>query len=425
MRPAPRLLLMAVVALVVSGLTLPLGNLSLLPLIVVLVAMALDLAVSLRRVPALALQGVRQIFIGETRQAILGLDRTAPAGLRVRFDWPEGLSGPDTLEIAPGAESVEVTLTGVARGAWQMDRIYLSWVSRLGLVEFTPRPRLGLDVTVLPDVRPASSGQIDLAVHASLHGQKESVAEGEGSEFHQLRDHQPGESLRRVDWKRSARQRRLLAKETRAERNHNVVAVIDSGYLMRETIAGMAKLDHAINACLALAWAAAVGGDRVGLFTYDSVPRIWSPPEPGRQAFPKMRQTLAELAYDDRQSNPTLALATLGDRLRRRSLIVVFSDFIDTTTSELMVEQLALLSRRHLVIFVALRDPETDDAALRSAGSLDEAGRAIAAFDLRRDRQLVLDQLGRLGVMILDTPPSALTARLVSTYLDLKAREAA
>jgi hypothetical protein len=77
------------------------------------------------------------------------------------------------------------------------------------------------------------------------------------------------------------------------------------------------------------------------------------------------------------------------------------------------------------VIFVALRDPETDDAALRSARSLDEAGNTIAAFDLRRDRQLVLDQLARLGVMVLDTAPAALTARLVSTYLDLKAREAA
>ncbi len=90
-----------------------------------------------------------------------------------------------------------------------------------------------------------------------------------------------------------------------------------------------------------------------------------------------------------------------------------------------MVEQLALLSRRHLVIFVALRDPQTDAAAIASAQSLDEAGEAIAAFDLRRDRQLVLERLGRLGVMILDAAPNALTARLVSTYLDLKAREVA
>jgi uncharacterized protein (DUF58 family) len=417
--------LLAVAGLVLAGLMVPLGNLAAVPVLFVAAAASVDWALSLSRVPSVAIEGVKQIFTGETRTARLDLDRSPPAGLLVRFAWPEGLQGPAEIEWPDDSQNEPLELTGRARGVWTMAEIFMAWRSRFGLIEFTPRPKLDLDVAVLPDVRPASTGQIDLQVHASLHGQKENAAEGEGSEFHQLRDHQPGESLRRVDWKRSARQRRLLAKETRAERNHNVIAVIDSGYLMRESIAGMAKLDHAINASLALAWAAAVGGDRVGLFTYDSAPRLWSPPEPGRQAFPKMRRTLAELAYDERESNPTLALATLGDRVRRRSLIVVFSDFIDTTTSELMVEQLALLSRRHLVIFVALRDPETDDAALRSARSLDEAGNTIAAFDLRRDRQLVLDQLARLGVMVLDTAPAALTARLVSTYLDLKAREAA
>ncbi len=425
MRPTPRLLLLAVAALVLAGVMLPLGNLALVPVVVLVTLTLLDWVISTSRTPTVLLGGVSQLFTSETRRCALRLDRNPPGGLQVRFDWPEGLAGPAALDWSVDEPSVEFELTGRARGAWTVERAFLSWMSRLKLIEFTPRPKLDVEIAVLPDVRPASTGQIDLQVHASLHGQKENSAEGEGSEFHQLRDHQPGESLRRVDWKRSARQRRLLAKETRAERNHNVITVIDSGYLMRETIAGMAKLDHAINATLALAWAAAVGGDRVGLFTYDSAPRVWSPPEPGRQAFPKMRRTLAELAYDDRESNPTLALATLGDRVRRRSLIIVFSDFIDTTTSELMVEQLALLSRRHLVIFVALRDPETDEAALKSAHSLDEAGNAIAAFDLRRDRQLVLDQLARLGVMVLDTAPSALTARLVSTYLDLKAREAA
>ena len=425
MRPTPRLLLLAVAALVAAGLTLPLGDLSLLVVMVLLGLVALDILISQRSAPGFAVNGFAQIFAGETRAAHLRLDRPAPRGAFLRFDWPDGLAGPEWLELEPDAESYELKLAGRARGRWALGRAYMSWRSRLGLIEFTPRPRIGLEITVIPDIRPTSNGQIDLAVHASLDGQKENYAEGEGSEFHQLRDYAPGESLRRIDWKRSARQRRLLSKETRAERNHNVVAVIDSGYLMREEIAGLAKLDHAINAALALTWAAAVGGDRAGLFTYDSAPRLWTPPEPGRQAFPKLRRQLANLAYEDRQSNPTLALATLSDRLRRRSLIVVFSDFLDTTTAELMVEQLSLLSRRHLVIFVALRDPETDAAALDPVESMAQAGEAVAAFNLRRDRDLVIEQLHRLGVMVLDVAPSALTARLVSTYLDLKAREAA
>lgn len=217
----------------------------------------------------------------------------------------------------------------------------------------------------------------------------------------------------------------MLSKETRAERNHNIIIALDHGYLMRETIAGLPKIDHAINAALATAWAAAVGGDQVGLYTYHARPHSWMPPEPGRQIFPKLRRALAALSYESAESNPTLALATLKTRLRRRSLVIIFADFVDTTTSELMVEHLGRLSRDHLVIFVALRDPETEDMARVPVPSLDAAAEAVSAADLLRDRRIVLERLGQLGVMVLDVRPDQLTPRLVSTYLDLKAREVA
>lgn len=426
MKPSARLLGLAALATAATGLAIPLGGLApLVPWGLLAAAGIYDLAVSAAPRLAARLEGASSLFCGETRSVDVRLDRPAPAGLVLAFDWGEGVSGPASLSAAPGAQTLEADVFARIRGEHASPSAIAAWPSQLQLWTFAPRLDLGAPIAVLPDIRPASSGEIDLKVHAALDGQKENHSEGEGSEFHQLRDHAPGESLRRVDWKRSARQRRLLIKETRAERNHNVVVAIDAGYLMREEIEGLAKIDHAVNAVLALAWAAAVGGDKVGFYAYDYRPRAWLPPEPGRTMFPKLRRALAGLAYENRQSNPTLGLATLGDRLRRRSLVVVCSDFVDTTTSELMLEQLSHLSKRHLIVFVALRDPGTEAESLAPAYDLDGAASALAARDWTRERRIVLDKMIRLGVMVLDVAPRDLTARLVSTYLDLKVREAA
>ncbi|MDM7984164.1 MAG: DUF58 domain-containing protein [Maricaulis sp.] len=427
MRPTVRLLLVALGALAMTGVMIPLveGWLALLPWLVLGGFLFADITASWRPGLRMRLIGANQIFASESRSLQLELSQPAPRGLSISIEWPEGISGPGDVRVEPGQTLSELTIHGRRRGRWSVGRTWPRWQSRFALIEFTPRIQLSFEITVLPDLRPITSGEIDVSVHTSLHGQKASFAEGEGSEFHQLRDYFPGESLRRVDWKRSARQRRLLSKETRAERNHNVIIALDCGYLMREEFAGLAKLDHAINAALSVAWAASVGGDKVGLFTYDSQPRNWLPPAAGRQAFPKLRRTLADVAYGDRESNHTLALATLNGSMKRRGLVIVFSDFVDTTTAELMLEQIGYMSKRHLVIFIALRDPETSALSRDAAQDLDIAAEAVAASDHARERKLVLERLHRLGVVVLDTEPGSLTPKLVSTYLDLKAREAA
>ncbi|WP_304073873.1 DUF58 domain-containing protein [Maricaulis maris] len=429
MRPTRRLLWAALIALGLTALLLPFaagdGSLLAVPWMGLAALIILDLVGSVHRRRHLELEGPETVFAGETARFRLHIDPAAPPGLIALFDWPEGVDGPAEARPVQGDDVIELPLTGRARGAWALGRVWLNWPSRFGFFDFTPSTEIGRSVTILPDIRPVTQGQIDLAVRTSLHGQKESFAEGEGSEFHQLREYVPGDSLRRVDWKRSARQRRMLSKETRAERNHNIIIALDHGYLMREEIAGLPKIDHAINAALATAWAAAVGGDQVGLYTFHARPHSWMPPEAGRQIFPKLRRALAELSYESAESNPTLALATLQARLRRRSLVIVFSDFVDTTTSELMVEHLGRLSREHLVIFIALRDPVTEDQARQPVSTLQAAAEAVSASDLLRDRRIVIERLGQLGVMVLDVRPDQLTPRLVSTYLDLKAREVA
>lgn len=402
-----------------------LRDLAWLPWIVLALLTVVDLLLSFRRPRKLTLDAPPEIFVGETATLRMELE-AAPAGLVATLDWPEGLAGDSEFSVAagPGGPAVAaVPVRAVRRGVWTLDRLWLRWPSRLRLLEFVPGLDIGADIRVVPNIRMVQSGQITTTVMSTLYGIKENRAIGEGSEFQQLRDFVPGMDIKTIDWKRSARRRSLVAKELRAERNHHVIVALDNGYLMREEIAGLPKIDHAVTAALATAWAASIGGDLVGHFAYDVRPRVFSAPAPGRTAFARLRSWTAELDYVGRETNHTLALTELNARTPKRSLIIVFTDFVDTTSAELLIENIAILAKRHLLIFVAIRDPELETLVGAAPDDLDGAAALVAANQAITERRLVFERLARLGVTIVDAKPNAVTARLISAYLEIKAKE--
>jgi len=114
---------------------------------------------------------------------------------------------------------------------------------------------------------------------------------------------------------------------------------------------------------------------------------------------------------------------TLLGELSRRTLVVLFTDFVDTVTVELMVENLARLSGRHLVICVTLADPELARIEATPPGTLRDLTRSVIVGDILSDRAVVLSRLRRLGVHCIDAPVGTVTTELVDRYLEIKRRE--
>jgi len=371
----------------------------------------------------------QDVFAGETARIPARLIRSGgpmPGIDAAQLQLDAELGGQLPVVFLPDAEGgawTEMKVPAIKRGTFDLNTLWLRWTSRYGLWEVLPKLTVGAQLRVVPNIRPVTSGQINTIMRSELYGVKDTVMRGEGSEFHQLVDFTTGMDPRTIDWKRSARHRDLVSKEMRAERNHQIILCLDNGYLMRGEIDGLARIDHAINASLTVAWAAGIGGDMVGLYGFDAEPRLYTPPQPARAAFPVLRQQMAGMEYRSVESNHTLALAHLGGLLKRRSLIVIFSDFADTTTAELLIENLGVLHRTHVVLFVTLSDPALEAGQEGSAKNAGDVAEAVVTAELLRDRQLVLDRLKRLGVLCLETPPGTLSPRLLSAYIDIKAKE--
>jgi uncharacterized protein (DUF58 family) len=135
-----------------------------------------------------------------------------------------------------------------------------------------------------------------------------------------------------------------------------------------------------------------------------------------------LQRVAASIDYSANETNYTLGLATLMTTLNRRSLIVVFTEFADTISAELMLEAVGALLRRHLVLFVVLRDEELEAFTAAEPVEPDDVSRAVTAASLLRERRLVLARLRHLGAHVLEAKRDEAGPALVNAYLDMKRR---
>jgi uncharacterized protein (DUF58 family) len=310
------------------------------------------------------------------------------------------------------------------RGTGALHALWLRWPGPLGLAHRQAHRALDQAIRVWPDLSPVRSPALRTFLRDAQFGFVARRIRGEGTQFEALSEYEPGMDRRRIDWKASARHTRLYARENESERDNQIVFAFDCGQAMCEPVDGLPRIDRAVSAALTAAYVALKHGDRVALFGFADRPRLLTPFAPDARAFHRLQVAASGLDYTAREPNFTLALATLTAKLKRRSLIVLFSEFADPTSAELMIESVKRLVRHHLVIFVTMEDAELSGPAEAEPDSLDNLATAVAADGLARQRALVLQRLRRLGVDVIEAPWQAIGYRLIDRYLAAKQAEA-
>ena len=360
---------------------------------------------------------------GEARIAAT-FARAAPSGAWLALETNDRLAPhPDRLAFDPAGGAVRIALTPLRRGAGEISALWLRWRGPLGLTWKQIRAPVARAIAVVPNIEAVKSEAVRLFSRQALAGLKVQLDVGDGSDFHALKELVGPMDTRAIDWKQSARHLKLLGKEFRAETNHPIVFAIDCGRQMCEPLDGSPRVDLALNAALLAAFVSLKLGDRAGIFGFDSRPRLFTGVLAGTSAFERLRRLSASLDYCPEETNYTLGLTQLGASLQRRSLVVVFTEFADSTTAELMIENVTRLVRRHLVLFVVFRDEELEAIAAREPASPEDVTRAVTAAQLLKGREVAIERLRRLGVHILDVPAARMGPALISAYLDLKRRE--
>jgi uncharacterized protein (DUF58 family) len=206
-----------------------------------------------------------------------------------------------------------------------------------------------------------------------------SAFRGGGVEFEESRPYVPGDDVRSIDWNVLARTGTPFVKRFREERDQTLLLVVDVSGSMRFGTAGRAKAALAAHAGALLAAAAARAGDRVGLFTFDETLRQEIAPARGQaHAWSVLRALVEAPGRAGGGTGLARALAGVRERLRRRCVVVLLSDFRDDTffappgdregASGGSRAELVALARVHDVVAGLVHDPHEE--TLPSVGAV-------------------------------------------------------
>ena len=323
------------------------------------------------------------------------------------------------------------------RGDVQAGQLYIRYRSPLGLISLWAVAPLTQPVRIYPELRSAEEQSLFLAKSRKIDLQLRQMRyRGLGREFESLREYRPGDDLRDVCWTASARRGELVTRQFQAERSQSVWIVLDTGRLMRARVKDEAshstphtshsssytKLDYACSTAVALAQLAQFSGDKVGLLGYGRRIQQQLLPNRGAAHMRQFLESLAQLEAERSESDHLRATAILGRLQPRRGLILWITDLAESAMRPEVIDGAAQLLHRHVVLFVAMAQPEVAAIARAIPETVEEMFRGAAAQEKASRRELLLARLRDQGAITMDTLPSQMTASVLNHYLSIKER---
>ena len=336
--------------------------------------------------------------------------------------------------------SLRYTVQPQERGDWQTGWLFVRYRSGLGLTERWAKAPLTQTVRIYPALRTGEEQQLFLARSRQIDLQlRQARLRGLGRDFESLRDYREGDDLRDVCWTASARRGGLITRQYQTERSQAVWIVLDCGRLMRSRVSATApgqsalpvaepgarvhsKLDFACTTAVALAQLALFSGDRVGLLAYGQGIQQRLLPGRGAAHLRQLIESLAQVRAETSEADHLRATATLNRLQPRRSLILWVTDLAETAMRPEVIDGAMQLLRRHVLLFVAMAQPEVDRIADARPKNVEQMFRAAAAQEMAGRRELLLARLHEHGALTLDLNPEALTSTVLNNYLTVKER---
>lgn len=373
-----------------------------------------------RLAPGAVREGARaelrwQVSNGTARTADVAIGDDLPPSLRV--------SPPRSRAVVPAAmvATTGATIRPRRRGRFELRGLAVRSFGPLGLVG---RQRF-VDLPGVIRVQPEFPSERDAVVRAArlrmIEAGVRPVRVAAGSrEFDALREYTPDDEFRRIDWAATARTNRPIVRTYRSERNQLLVILVDAGRLMAGSVGGVSRLDHAIDAAMALTAVATSIGDRIGLVAFDHRVRRVVPSSGSRRQLARITEALYDLDAELVESDYRGAIVETLARFPRRALLVLLTELPSTAASELLAGAVPRVARHHLPVVASVRDPQLETWAHGDPAKASDAYRAAAAAAALDDRGRLASQIRARGATVVDAAPGRLAPSLVDVYLRVK-----
>lgn len=345
-----------------------------------------------------------------------------PLHIETQQSFPDGMTGEDDLTRthvpARGTAVRPFSIVPTQLGTLEWEPVHTRSLGRLGLAWWPRR----VDIRGTVHVVPFHLQHQERGVGVQDLGERSQKVAGTGKELLWLREYRQGDPLRAIDWKATARRDRHIVRVLTEEQHLELMLLIDAGRASSLQAGSLTRLHHFANVAARLAEKAVRHGDEVGLVIFAERPLRVLPPVKGHAGLVQVRSLLAAMRPSPREANPLPATLAARGLLRRRTLVVTFTETDDSDATGQLLQATSLLSPKHLPLVAGIIDPAV--AALHHAPAqdwLDPYYAFAAAESLQAARRNAL-HLQRMGAQVAVTKPERLDEAVLTYYQRLRDR---
>jgi uncharacterized protein (DUF58 family) len=316
-----------------------------------------------------------------------------------------------------------IVLKPSRRGDFTIKKIFFRYDSIYRFFYLDFKKNINKKIAVFPDIKELNqyirlsrlNRLSDIGIHRNLY-------RGMGTELESLREYHRDDDSKHIDWKVTTRINKPVTKVYQMESNNHIVLVLDCGRLMTSEQFGLSALDYAINGVLILSHIALKLGDNIRIIAFADKIIGEVPQTKGIKAINRINHFISGLSPNFVESNYSLAFEYLRNRLKKRSLVIFFTNMIDDIKYTIFKKYFGILNRRHITLFILLKDILLVKHADERAGTLDDLYTSVTARDMFLRRKEAIEKLSLQKINVLDILPQQVTPKLINKYLELKSK---
>jgi len=311
------------------------------------------------------------------------------------------------------------------RGVYRFGNIHL-YISKkwLNLIQLRKTYNVEAHTEVYPSFIQMKKYELQVfSKTATLSGIRRVREIGENDEFEQIRNYVVGDNVKSINWKATSRKGELMVNQYENSKSQMVYCIVDKGRSMQMPFNNLSLLDYAINTSLVMSNIVLRKYDKVGLITFSNKIGAIINADSQKEQLQKITKTLYDQETEFHESDFRLLFQIVRQRIRRRSVLMIFTNFEHAQDLQRQIKYLKALSRSHLLVVIFFTNAQIEGAANAklSRDVKDIYFRTFAQENIMEKEKMVTE-LRKTGIQVILSKPEDLSINTINKYLEIKAK---
>ncbi len=328
------------------------------------------------------------------------------------------------LQLNPyTSKTFEYSLKPLERGSYHFGSLLVFASSRLKMVARRYRLESDQRVAVYPSfIQMRKYEFLAMSNRLTEVGLKKIRRIGHTMEFEQIKSYVPGDDVRTINWKATAKRAALMVNQYQDEKSQPIYSLIDTGRVMKMPFEGLKLLDYAINASLAFSNIAILKNDRAGLISFSKKVDQLIPASSKKTHLTVLNEALYRIDTQFSDANYSYLFATIKRKITHRSLLILYTNFEHISALKRQLSYLLSISKQHLLVVVFFENTELDSLINSPATDLQAVYHKTIAEKFAFEKRLIVKELESRGIHAILTRPEQLSIQVINKYLEFKSK---